>query len=89
MPLPGRTTVVLNDNGALRPHRWGSCGTPRKERRVGTPRGQALENMGFTYIGPVDGLLITDTSRFYGEPRQLDPLLLAVLRGPGYPPAEG
>lgn len=54
--------VVLNDNGRSYDPTAGALAAHLEELRVGTPRGPNLfENMGFTYIGPVDGHNIPDT----------------------------
>ncbi len=52
--------VVLNDNG---PAPYDPLGLLRhlEELRVGTRGPNLFENMGFTYIGPVDGHNIPDT----------------------------
>lgn len=69
--------VVLNDNGRSYDPTAGALAAHLEELRVGTPRGPNLfENMGFTYIGPVDGHNIPTRARFYEKrPRQLGPLL--------------
>lgn len=50
-----------------------------------------FEDMGFTYIGPVDGHNLSELTRLLRYSKQLDgPVLLHVrtIKGKGYPPAE-
>lgn len=50
-----------------------------------------FEDMGFTYIGPVDGHNLSELTRLLRFSKQLDgPVLLHVrtIKGKGYPPAE-
>lgn len=50
-----------------------------------------FEDMGFTYIGPVDGHNLSELTRLLRYSKQLDgPILLHVrtVKGKGYPPAE-
>lgn len=84
--------VVLNDNGRSYDPTAGALAAHLEELRVGTPRGPNLfENMGFTYIGPVDGHNIPDTCAVLRKAAAAArPVVVHAVtsKGRGYPPAE-
>ncbi|BBX72705.1 1-deoxy-D-xylulose-5-phosphate synthase [Mycobacterium shinjukuense] len=84
--------VVLNDNSRSYDPTAGAIATHLHELRLGTARGPNLfENMGFTYVGPVDGHNIADTcAALRHAAGAARPVVVHAVtsKGRGYPPAE-
>jgi 1-deoxy-D-xylulose-5-phosphate synthase len=83
--------IVLNDNGRSYEPTAGSLAVHLRALRAGTARGNVFEDLGFAYLGPVDGAEVTVVEGALRTAAVLQhPVVVHCItsKGAGYAPAE-
>ncbi|HEY0688112.1 MAG TPA: 1-deoxy-D-xylulose-5-phosphate synthase [Kribbella sp.] len=83
--------IVLNDNGRSYEPTAGSLAVHLRALRAGTARGNVFEDLGFAYLGPVDGAEVTAVEGALRTAAVLQhPVVVHCItsKGAGYAPAE-
>jgi 1-deoxy-D-xylulose-5-phosphate synthase len=83
--------VVLNDNGRSYAPTAGALARHLRTLRGPNPTGNLLEDLGFAYLGPVDGHDVRALERALATARELAaPVVVhcVTVKGRGHPPAE-